>query len=344
MSLLYKRPDSPYYYVTKTRESTKTVNRKRAEEFASKSLAKHWREKDLGESVKLWKDVAEDWLDAKEGQASHDQDRMVIAKFSDHLARRDITAVGEITAECVQEYVKVVKAVRSASTANRHLTTIRAIVRNAMGVKAPAMKCYKLTPKEPNWLTIEQFNTILPHLPEWVADMAVIAVQTGMRYSNVAGLKWEWIRGNIVTVPALHTKTAKTYTVPLSEKAKEVLARLAAIKADPVYVFVGEQRKRSDKPWNDTVARRREVCLGVERVAPIPKNCVHYHWEKARNKAGFPNIRWQDLRHTWASLHTQNGTPDRILAKMGGWASTRMLENYAHLSTEHLVEYANNIG
>lgn len=310
MSLLYKRPNSPYWYVTKTRESTKTANRKQAEEFARKALQAKWRKDELGEDVKLWDTVVADWLDAKEGQSSYDQDKMVLARFSELLQRRDIEAVNDITADVVSQYAKTAKAAHSASTANRHLNTIRAVLRKALASRAPVVEAYKLPKREPRWLTLEQFDSILPHLPPDIADMAVIAVQTGMRASNVKGLKWQWIRDNVAVVPAVETKTGRTYTVPLSSKALAVLERRKG--ADTVYVFP----------------------QGIQ---------LRHWWEKARDAAGFPDIRWHDLRHTWASLHTQAGTPDRVLAQMGGWASTRMLENYAHLSTEHLTEYADNL-
>ncbi len=45
---------------------------------------------------------------------------------------------------------------------------------------------------------------------------------------------------------------------------------------------------------------------------------------------------------TWASWHIQNGTPLHILQELGGWSSYEMVRRYAHLSSEHLSEYANN--
>jgi integrase len=330
MSLLYKRPGSPYWYVTKTRESTKTVNRKLAEEFARKALTAHWRADALGEAVHTWDDLVDDWLDIKDGRASYAQDRMVIERMSELLKRREITALADITADVVAYYAKVVKAESTAATANRHLTTLRAMLRRAAAKgwidRAPTIENYQITKREPNWVTIDQFNTILPHLPEWVADMAVMAVQTGMRFDNVAGLRWDWISrdGNVVVVPAVAAKTKRTYTVPLSRKAKEVLHRRRG--AHPVYVFVGKKRVAADR---------------YEDCAPVPT--IRYWWESARERAGFPTLRWHDLRHTWASLHTQNGTPDRVLMEMGGWASPRMLDTYAHLSTAHLQEFADNL-
>lgn len=337
MSLLFKRKGSPYWYVTKTRESTKTVNRKLAEEFARKALTEHWRAESLGEETRTWADLVADWLDVKDGRASYEQDRMVIETFSAQLARHEITALAGITADEIAQYGKVIKALHSPSTANRHFTTLRAMLNraNAKGWlnRVPTIENYQVAKREPQWLTMAQFETILPYLPEWVADMATLAIQTGMRFSNVAGLRWDWISadGNVVIVPAVDTKTQRTYTVPLSDVAKKILVKRSAL---------------SDRLPDDLKAY---VFVGVKRVkrgeyAPVaPVQSIRYWWESARESAGLPKIRWHDLRHSFASLHTQMGTPDRVLKEMGGWASTRMLENYAHLSTSHLTQYANNL-
>ena len=60
-------------------------------------------------------------------------------------------------------------------------------------------------------------------------------------------------------------------------------------------------------------------------------------------EAGFTDLRFHDLRHTWASWHVQNGTPLHVLQELGGWACFSMVQRYAHLSAEHLAEYAGNV-
>jgi hypothetical protein len=61
-------------------------------------------------------------------------------------------------------------------------------------------------------------------------------------------------------------------------------------------------------------------------------------------RAGLPNLRWHDLRHTWASWHRMAGTPDSALQELGGWASADMLQRYAHLAPGHVAAWAGNIG
>ncbi|HEC34391.1 MAG TPA: hypothetical protein ENI37_06710 [Chloroflexi bacterium] len=68
--------------------------------------------------------------------------------------------------------------------------------------------------------------------------------------------------------------------------------------------------------------------LGVQGVDGIVK--------KAARRAGIdralahPHI----MRHTMASLMTNNGAPGRIIQILGGWSDVRMLEIY----TDHLIE------
>lgn len=66
-------------------------------------------------------------------------------------------------------------------------------------------------------------------------------------------------------------------------------------------------------------------------------------WRDALLKAEIVDFRWHDLRHTWASWHIQNGTPIHILQELGGWSDIRMVQRYAHLSSEHLSPYADSL-
>ena len=64
---------------------------------------------------------------------------------------------------------------------------------------------------------------------------------------------------------------------------------------------------------------------------------------KALERAGISDVRWHDLRHTWASWHVQNGTPLHELQQLGGWSTYGMVLRYAHPSSEHLRTAAERI-
>ena len=49
-----------------------------------------------------------------------------------------------------------------------------------------------------------------------------------------------------------------------------------------------------------------------------------------------PTFRWHDLRHAWATWHAQAGTPMLAIQAMGGWATSSMVQRYAHLAGQNL--------
>ena len=99
---------------------------------------------------------------------------------------------------------------------------------------------------------------------------------------------------------------------------------------------------------NDAVlVLRREIGKHDKRVftwqgKPINKANTRA-WRDALKKVGIESFRWHDLRHTWASWQVQNGTPLHVLQELGGWSCYTMVQRYAHLSAEHLAEYASNV-
>ena len=50
-----------------------------------------------------------------------------------------------------------------------------------------------------------------------------------------------------------------------------------------------------------------------------------------------------DLRHTWARLYVQNGTPLFALQELGGWESPEVVRRYAHLAADHLAPHAERL-
>lgn len=315
--IVYKRPGSPYWYVSRTRQSCKTVNRKQAEEFARKVLSEVWRQTTLGEYHTTWKELSDDWLEAKEGKKTLDKDRLVIANIAKLLEGDDKPAAA-VTSDLISKYARGFEK----STANRHLVIIRAMLRRAKKNKLisemPNIEFFSLpnTKGMARWLSHEQLSEFLKLFPAWAQDLILLGAHTGLRASNVRELRWDWVQDNFLVVPAVFTKTQETYTVPISDVAREILERQRDKNA--VYVFV--------RP---------------DGVCPVPN--IRNLWESAREKFGMPKLRFHDLRHTFASWHRQNGTPDHIIQEICGWKSPAMLANYAKVGAVHLTAYANNL-
>lgn len=144
--------------------------------------------------------------------------------------------------------------------------------------------------------------------------MALFTLHTGLRQSNVLQLEWScvdlarchaWVRSE-------NSKNRKPISVNLNTHAMDVLNR--QIGKHPVRVFTC-----NDKPISEV---------------------VNQTWKSALARAGIQDLRWHDLRHTWATWLRQLGTPTHELQRMGGWKTAAMVERYAHVAPDHLAQAA----
>jgi site-specific recombinase XerD len=69
-----------------------------------------------------------------------------------------------------------------------------------------------------------------------------------------------------------------------------------------------------------------------------PFTSFFYSWHTARCKAGLPDLRIHDLRHTFASTLVNQGVPLYEVQKLLGHSQIRTTERYAHLSQSKLQE------
>ena len=112
----------------------------------------------------------------------------------------------------------------------------------------------------------------------------------------------------------MSAKGQRAIGIALSDDAAAVLKSLERVEGqDRVFLYEG-------KPFMQSFGKRT--------------------WRKACKKAGLIGFRFHDLRHTWASWLMQDGVPPYAIQGLGGWASGKMVERYAHLSPDHLKEYA----
>ena len=167
------------------------------------------------------------------------------------------------------------------------------------------------------WITQEQADRLIAALPQHLAAMTRFSLETGLRRANVTGLQWSQL--DLVRRTAwIHPDQAKArraIAVPLSAAAVIVIREQLGKHPTHVFSFQG---------------------------SPIIQTSTKA-WYKGLAKAGIENFRWHDLRHTWASWHVQAGTPLHVLQELGGWECVEMVRKYAHLSSEHLVEYVDRL-
>ena len=138
-----------------------------------------------------------------------------------------------------------------------------------------------------------------------VAAAAIrLLVMTGARKSEILTLRWEWVDFERSCLRLPDSKTGAK-VVPLGAPALELLASLPRIENNP-HVLPGEKAGGH--------------FVGLQKA-----------WARLRDRAGLPDVRIHDLRHSFASVAVAGGDSLYLVGKVLGHRQARTTEAYAHL-------------
>lgn len=306
----------------KIRTSTGTASRERAQELLDTAKAQAWRLDIMGEKPPhTWDEAAAKWLDEKLDKRDFRGDVQKIAWLTPHFSEMPLRTM---TRDKIMAVARLKLQESSPATANRYLALIRAIFRAAHAEwqwieasEVPMLKLFREPEGRVRWLEWEQVESLLRHLPRHQRLMALFALATGLRQSNVKGLKWEQINmtRRIAMFDATAVKNGRPLGISLNDLAMQVLNTVKGQHPEYVFTFRGRP------------------------VTQINTKA----WQKAVEAAGITDFRWHDLRHTWASWLRQSGVDLATIQEMGGWKDPKMTQRYAHLEVAHLAPHAGAI-
>jgi integrase len=136
-------------------------------------------------------------------------------------------------------------------------------------------------------------------------------LNTGGRRNEVLSLTWKNINFRNQTVTFVNgTKFGKRRVVPLNKRALEILTGL---------------HKSGDAP--------------SDKIFDYEKNYISRRFKYYARKAGLPeSIRTHSLRHTFASILSENSIDIHTIKELMGHSSIKVTEIYSHLSPEHKIK------
>ena len=300
------------------RRSTGTEDKQKAQELHDKLKHELWRNDHLDEKPNvLWDTAALRWLKEMDHKKSIRDDLTKVRRLENFR--------GLFLKDLSKQFIlsEIDKLDVSKSTKNRYLAFIRSVLNKCVDEwewleSAPKLKLYKEAKKRVRWLHPHEVHRLLKVLPDYMADLVVFSLCTGLRKSNVLELSWSQVdlKRRVAWYYADETKSGAALGVALNDVAMAVLDK--QMGKHPIRVFVN--------------TKGRPVSGVSSRI-----------WKNALIEAGIQNFRWHDLRHTWASWWVQKGVPIYALQEMGGWESIAMVQRYAHLAPEHLHQHADQI-
>jgi integrase len=177
------------------------------------------------------------------------------------------------------------------------------LVKNPVeGVRLPAPKRGK---RSKPYITEEAFALLLALVAEPYATMIFVAVYTGLRVSEVIGLRWRNVHADSITIEERYCRgdwgapksEASNATIPVN---RAVIERIQHLKSLTVEVKAGRAIRRyaavkSDGP-DDLVFQ------SVQKGSPMrDNNILVRHIKPAALAIGKPWINWQVLRRSFAT-------------------------------------------
>src|SRR5258708_5197346 len=173
------------------RESAKSADRKKAQEYHDRLKSEAWRvDKMRARAKRTGGGAAIPVLKEAEGKANHKEYKRHVAFWTKHFKERPLDAITR------HEVADLVEAhAETPATRNRYIASLRAILMKAVGAwewldRAPKLKTYREPKLRIRWISKGEAEVLLAAMPVWLADLARFALATGLRQANVLALEW----------------------------------------------------------------------------------------------------------------------------------------------------------
>lgn len=218
------------------------------------------------------------------------------------------------------------KSIRSPSTVNRYLAALSKALTIAMKEwgwldDSPMRKVTK--PPEAKGrdrlLALEEKDRLLiacrASSNPYLYPIVSLALLTGMRYSEITGLRWEDIDFPNKTITLHSTKNGEKRTLPLTEAVEKILNSLKSSHHQIGRIF--SPRKYHSK---------------------TQKVDIRSAFKKALEHANINGFTFHMLRHAAASYLAMGGATQGELMKILGHKTPSMSYRYAKFSQQHIAD------
>ena len=189
----------------------------------------------------------------------------------------------------------------------------------------PSVPKIKLLPehdlRKPYPLSWPEQDRLFRELPIHLGRMCLFKVNTGCREAEVCGLRWDWevevpeLNTSVFLIPAHVVKNRTDRLVVLNNVARSVVE--SARGGHPEYVF----------------AFRGHRLHHINNTG----------WKQARARAGLPQVRVHDLKHTFGRRLRAAGVSFEDRQDLLGHKSGRITTHYSAAELSNLLDAANAV-
>jgi integrase len=205
------------------------------------------------------------------------------------------------------------------------------IPRNAAAVKAP-----RPVPKEINPLSAEEARALLEAavaVGDRFEALYVLAITAGLRRGELLGLRWEDadLKRGVMRVGRALVREGGGYR-PGNTKTKRGRRSIRLTPRAISALKAHRKRQLEEKMKFAGLWRDHGLIFATQVGTPVnPENLVKRSFKPLLRRAGLPEIRFHDLRHTCATLLLGGGVHPKLVQELLGHATVAMtLDTYSH--------------
>ncbi|MBL7131301.1 MAG: site-specific integrase [Candidatus Omnitrophica bacterium] len=209
------------------------------------------------------------------------------------------------------------------STVNRALASLRCMLNKACewnNLRENPMRKVKLYKEDTGrirFLEKEEIERLLSECAPHIRNIAIFALNTGMRRGEILSLKWSCVDLKNRHIYLYRTKSKKQRVVPINDIIYRLLVNIRE-HTNSEYVFCNTE-------GNKIRAFRRG-------------------FENAVRRAGIKDFHFHDIRHNFASHLVMSGVDLNTVRELLGHSSIKMTLRYAHLSRDHKARAIEALG
>lgn len=224
--------------------------------------------------------------------------------------------LNEITPLLIEKYrAKRLKAGMRKSSTNREIALLKKMFNLAIdwqyAKENPALKVKLFSEKDnlkERVLTKEEERRLLAECADHLRLIVITALNTGMRRNEILNLTWNCVDFELRIIQVVKTKSGKNREIPVNNNLLSVLEELRKHKKGE-YVFSNPKTKK-------------------------PFKTIRHSFENGCRRANIRNLRFHDLRHTFACRMIQKGCDIETLRDLLGHHSISVTERYIHTNLD----------
>lgn len=228
------------------------------------------------------------------------------------------------------------------STANKIRRTLDMIIDYARQLRyiyenpVKDSKSFKVTQKEMDYLEPSEIRLLIKHAREPFRTLFMTAIFSGVRKGELQGLKWgdiDWNRNLILVRRAVQWRSLKK--TPEGESRWYITTPKTQYSVRSIMLSPMLKKALEIHRITAPVSPHDFVFCNPDGNPMDPDHLVSKEFHPTLSMAGIRQIRFHDLRHTFATLLIAQGENPKFIQRQMGHASIQTtLDRYGHLFNE----------